>query len=448
MYVSPGEHNKLAMPTPIPVGTVLKCEYQFNHFTYTNYNGVNGWIINLDMMTGEYAKVAHKSDWNVIVTTDAAIYDFPMEYAKKRQIIPQNTELHVSYMYEYGDYGMKGYAMVTYDNRNLWIKVEDCAYEVGPVSFRTVEFKEDLIIDDKVVIPKGKTVELRSKYLDMVNYYGQTDEFTNYYFVYDDCGFWENDLGVFYPNNMYVIFLKNYKDLPTNQKMQVKYCRCFIGDDYHYYDKFITLYIEYNNKIYEVKTDYTGLMIEDNEESTYNVYSVIKDLNLTRSPYDNTVIENLSSGDIVYEIYSRKYNLDKNVYYVTTENGNSGFIDLINWGTDENKNIRRIASSVTKDELSNYIKVTKSDITQSINNENSGEHKPSEDENLNIYDIQNENKRAPVLIICILCVCGAAILALIVVITIKLAKELSNKSTELDDKNENDNNNGNSDNTK
>ena len=35
MYVSPGEHNKLALTEAIPVGTILECKEVYNYFTYT-----------------------------------------------------------------------------------------------------------------------------------------------------------------------------------------------------------------------------------------------------------------------------------------------------------------------------------------------------------------------------------------------------------------------------
>lgn len=366
MYVSPGEHNKLAIPEPIPVGTILECEYDYQYFTYTSYNGVNGWIIDIYMMTPNVSKVAYKSDRNIITTTDTILYKRPEEYASKLQTIPQNTELHVPYMFEYGNYCMEGYAMVTYNNESGWIKFEDCAIEINEVYDKSIEFSEDLLIDGKIIISKGEIVELHSKYVEASNFYGQ-DEWNNYYFVYNGYGFWKKDLGVHYPENLYVIFFRNYENLPINKKLKIKYYRSFLDNDSPLW--LAKYYLEYNDKIYELK-GFTGLILD---ESNYDIYKVTDDFNLTKTPYDNEVIESLSSGDIIYSCSYSKFNLDESIYYVTTEKGVSGYCNLVYY-QQENNNTTLIASNVPKNELSNYLNVSKSNTVKFINNETSGDY--------------------------------------------------------------------------
>lgn len=378
MYVSPGEHNKLAIPTPIPVGTVLECEYEYKFFTYTSYNGVNGWVVDLDFQTADLekiAKIAHKSNAHIITTTSASTYSQPDENYKKTKIIPQNTELQVMWSYVTEWQVTWGYVMVTYDNENVWIRYEDVAYEDDEVYDETIEFSEDLIIDGETLISKGETVKLYSKY----SIFGPTYlDYADYYFTYKNSGFWTSDLRIFYPSNHYVMFFEDYNGLPINQKIKVKYCRTFLrnfGADENWVASILgRYYFEYNNKIYDIKV-YRNVNYIIIDDDSYRVYSVATDLDVTRSPYDNEVIARLSSGDIVYEADFRKgLNLDESVCYVTTEKGVSGFTRLITWSEDGNINATKIAGGVTKDELSNYIRVSKGDTTQFVNAGNSGEY--------------------------------------------------------------------------
>lgn len=357
MYVSPGEHNKLALLTPIPVGTVLECEYAYQYFAYTSYNGVNGWIVDSEVYFSKSIKVAYKSDRNMITITKAPTYSQPSIEYKRIQDIPQNTELHG--MWEFNDY-----TMVTYDNENVWIQSEDVAGEANEVYDETIEFSEDLIIDDKVLISKGETVKLYSKYWVWdENYYILID----YYFAYKDSGFFESDLGIFYPVNYYVMLFENYKNLPINQELKVKYYRTFQSHP----DDFLELvlsgrfYIEYNNKIYDMKTYYdVDCMIITNDN--YIVYIATTDFDLLKSPYENEVAAKISSGDILYAPYVMGTTHRFFYNYFKTEKGVSGFVD--------EDMVSHIASSVTKDELSDYIKASKSNTTQFINVGNSGEY--------------------------------------------------------------------------
>ncbi len=361
MYVSPGEHNKLAIPNPIPVGTVLECQYEYKFFTYTSYNGVNGWIIT---ETGYYEipKIAYKSDDHIITTTCAVTYSQPNEFYKKAKTIPQNTELQEIWccLSTWGE--ARGYVMVTYDNENVWIRYEDVAYETDEVYDETIEFSEDLIIDGETLISKGEKVKLYSKY---------SYSWDDYYFTYKDSGFWKSDIKIFYPTNFYVIFFEDYKGLPINQKIKVKYYRmadwALPNEDEWFSGRF---YFEYNNKIYDMKVERNNIDYIIINEEYYDVYSVVANLNVTRSPYDNEGIGQLSSGDMVYEpdtVVSRKTG---NRDYIITEKGISGFANL----EEYNENVTEIAQHVLKNELSSYAKVSKSDTTQFINVENSGEY--------------------------------------------------------------------------
>lgn len=355
MYVSPGEYNKLALSTPIPIGTVLECEYEYQYFTYTSYNGVNGWIVDSEQFD-EIIKVAYKNDRNMIIITNTPVYSQPSKEYKRIQNIPQNTELH-------GMWNFMGYTMVTYDNENVWIQSENAADEADEVYNETIEFSEDLIIDGKVLISKGETVKLYSKYCVWGPYYYM---YTDYYFAYKDSGFWESDLGIFYPTSYYVMFFENYKNLPINQELKVKYYRTFQFDP----DDFLTLisgrfYIEHNDKIYEMKTYYdVDCMIITNDN--YIVYIATTDFDLLKSPYENEVAAKISSGDILYAPYVMGTTHRFFYNYFKTEKGVSGFVD--------EDMVSHIASSVTKDELSDYIKASKSNTTQFVNAGNSGEY--------------------------------------------------------------------------
>ncbi len=379
MYVSPGEHNKLAYPTEIPIGTVLECKYSYKYFTYTSYNGVSGWIIDIAMMTGweQYAKVARESEANIITTNNTILYSQPLNEKNYETsiTIPQNTEFHVSYMYEYGNYGYEGFFMVEYNNQTGWINVEDCATEVEEkYTFnKTVKFSEDIIVDGNVVIKKGETVNLTSKYVT-TGFYGQIDDV--YYFRYKNYNFWSWDLGIYYPEETYIILFKGYKDLPINKKLKVKYCIGLFSDDYSNYLT-SAYYIEYNNKIYVLRydnriwqSDFTGMVIN---EMKYDVLKVNENFDLIKSPFDNTVITNLNSGDIICQYETTLYDKDKeygnySFYCCITQDGTLGYVK------NENKKTTTVAYDVSKEELSKYFTINEKNEIVFLNNNSSGEY--------------------------------------------------------------------------
>lgn len=196
MYVSPGEHNKLAMEEPIPVGTILEREYFYNYFTYTTYNGVSGWIVDIDMMTYSdkysYSKVAEMPAKSGIITIKKALlYDKPLDNANAICYVPQNTEFDSSYLYGYFQHGHIGYVGVNYDNQIGWIPVDECAFEAEPYS-QTLEFAQDLIIGGKVAISSGEIVKLYSKYSISTIMFDDCE--CNYYFSYNGYNFLLSDV--------------------------------------------------------------------------------------------------------------------------------------------------------------------------------------------------------------------------------------------------------------
>ena len=498
MYISPGEHNKLAYPTSIPVGTILECQCNYDYFTYTSYNGVNGWII----------------DINIITTANTIMYSKPLEEKvyETSLTIPQNTVLHVPYTYEYGNISYEGFFMITYNNQTGWIKAGKCAVEVDEKDTfnKTIEFSEDIMVDGNVVIKKGETINLTSKYIYLNYAYSEN----NYYFNYNNYGLWSSDLGIYYPEETYIILFKNYKDLPINKKLKVKYyTSLFKGENL-----ISAYYIEYNNQIYDLRKNLTYLVVD---ETKYNICKVEKSFNLIKTPYDNNIVASLNSGDIIceytanlYEEYERKY-----FYYFMTQDGIAGY------SNDMWDKFTTIAYGVSKEELPKYFTIkekneiiflnnnssgkyvellkydlsgdyiTQNDITMYTNffdendkeeilvpvnsqismlgtaaiiefeenkgpyyyisyedkngyaiiesgdiekkiEEPSGDITNSGDENLNIYEIQSQKKEASATTICILCVCGAIILTITAIVTIKLINKSSKKNNDSDNKND------------
>lgn len=291
MYVSPGEHNTLALPMSIPVGTILECQYDYNYFTYTNYNGVSGWIIDLRMITGgDFSKVARNVDTNIITTTNASLYEYPQEYARRLEQIPQNTELHSDYAYEYGNYDLEGYYFVEYNNQKGWVAVSEIAVENKNYPFeKTVEFTENIVIDGEVIIKKGEIIDLYSKYFD-TRFWGQ--DTGNPYFIHKGKGVWGNDLGIHYPENKYVVLIKSEKDLPVGEKLNVKY---YIGaiDNSWTETKY---FVEYNNATYELE-EFSGIVIAEDEVL---VYEATKDIEIRKSPSTEGEMTILEKGTRFY----------------------------------------------------------------------------------------------------------------------------------------------------
>lgn len=430
MYVSPGKRNALAISAPIPAGTILECENYYMGWEYTSYNGVNGWVANKEL--------AYKRINNFITTTNASIYAQPKEDFKTAKIIPQNFELRSTWSTVYGVeigldkvWHLEGYIMVTYCDENVWIRIGDVASKRNnDIYNETIKFTENLVIDDKLLISKGETVQLHSNYAVTVKY--KDYSYTDHYFVYNDSGFWESDLGIFYPQNYYVVFLKNHKDLPINQKIKIKYYRNFQGVSETFFEEGLTgrFYFEYNNKNYEIKSyNIDGMCIVNDD--LCSIYRATNNFSLTKSIYSNEVVAKVSVGDTIYSLESTPY---LNGYkFLVTEGGIYGFADA--------HYISATASEVPKEELLDsreskedfYIEVSKGDATKLINFEDPREE-AREEEIIFIPPKPPEEYHSAFNIACFLSICSVLVIALIVVIVIKLVNKSSGKATKIEDK--------------
>lgn len=364
MYVSPGEHNKLALTEAIPVGTILECKEVYNYFTYTSYNGVNGWVVDLNMMTVDNAisKIARKSDnKNIITVKNATLYEFPDVNSKVLQTVPQNTKLDVDYEYAYEQYGYSGFFRVTYNDEIGWLNVEECGIEIDEeyVFNEEIEMSKDLIIDDNIVAGKGESIKLYSKYV-ATQYYGQYP-LNNYYFEYNGYNFFLDDLHRYYPAEaMYIVFLNPYEDLPQNEKLKIKeYGKSLVSEWIKRY------YIEYNEKSYELKLeDFVGIVFdESNEDQLVSMYEATSDFELVKSPYDNTVIAQVKKGDIMYSagslnVYGKRYGNS-----LVTQNGKIGFLP------GEDSSLYKFIFSDTKEKIQNYIESSKNSKVKFVSNE-------------------------------------------------------------------------------
>lgn len=440
MYVSPGEHNTLALPMAIPVGTILECQYEYNYFTYTNYNGVSGWVVDLYMMTGgDFAKVARKIDRNIITTGNVSLYEYPEENARELEQIPQNTELHADFSYEYGNYGMEGYYFVEYNNVKGWIPVEKFAVEDAKYPFeKTINFTENIIINGEVIIKKGETVNLYSKYFD-TGFYGQ--DVGNPYFIYNGKGIWGNDLGIHYPENKYIVLTEKQKDLPVGEKLKIKY---YIGaiDNSWIESKYI---VEYNDAAYEL-ADFSGIVMDEDE---LIVYEATKDIEIRKLPSNEVETTTLKKGARFYRSAygERLHNYSPNYFgYLTTEDGLTGFAKMqfeencvVVARNVKNENLSDFIKTDTKDEMLENENITidsgdtevinKDESTVSVDewNEDSGENK------VNIFEAQMKKKELSKLTAAILGVCAGVILAITAFVALKLINRKSQTNNESSD---------------
>lgn len=297
MYISPGEHNKLAMEEPIPVGTILECEYSHNYWTYTTYNGVSGWIIDIDMDTYDgtsmVAEIAGKEN-EIITTVDVLLYEQPYQNGKLIDKIPKNTKLATKYLYGFQNHGYWGYFMVIYNNKIGWISSEDCAFKIGLYD-RKLEFIEDLIIDGKCVIGKGEIVELTSNYAKELG----GDGIYNYYFLYNGYNFSQEDVEAYNLDDLrYIMLFEQFQDLPINQKIPVKkieekyyedFDSGFYSEDWH---------LEYNGKCYS-KEDFKNcnyVLLDEN--GTIDIEEQIKQSGETSTSGEDSSEEVINIFDI------------------------------------------------------------------------------------------------------------------------------------------------------
>lgn len=464
MYISPGLYNKLAMENSIPIGSILECNYYYNGFIYTTYNGVSGWII--DMATGAtydypgnkdrgvYSKVAQfeNNQSSEIIIKNAPFYEKPIDNADVIGYIPQNTEFVALYWYGYFTAEKTGYIGFIYNNQLGWISCDDCAFKIEPCS-QILEFEKDLIIDNEVVISSGEIVEL------FCEYYSNTFDGGGNYYSYNGYNFTDKDLVDAYELNNYIIFGESYKDLPINEKLELKlpleFTRIFAGAE---------KYVAYNGKKYIVSylgEDYKYVTIDENY---YYIQRAERDFDLLVSPFDNTVVTTVHSGDIVYCTDSVDIqNRYSNYSYFITLNGEEGFAKYSDYKSSV------IASNISKENIQEYLdkiviesidskeQNTQSGeeiieesgnrknngegiIEESSSKDNSGESvvegiisENSSGENvINIFDIQNQKRENAQINMAILCICGSGILALTAVVTIILVnkkhKEINNKS--------------------
>ena len=203
MYVSPGEKNALVMSEPIPVGTILNCKYYYKYFTYANYNGIEGWIVDIRSFSEKSAKVASQCDLDIITIEKASLYEFPKEDSKIIKEIPENTEFKVNYSFDYGYDGEEGFAQVHYDEQKGWINFNDCmvyhneeSNTVKPYK-KTVRFIEDVVVNDELTLKKDDIIEFEFKYHRFYN--------DDYYLTHNNYGLWWND----FKNSVEIIEDKN-----------------------------------------------------------------------------------------------------------------------------------------------------------------------------------------------------------------------------------------------
>lgn len=247
MYVSPGEHNKLAIEEPIPVGTILECEYSHNYFTYTTYNGISGWIIDLVMYTSDgSSKVAEIEENEIITMVNTSLYEQPFPNAESIEFIPPNTKLSTKYLYGFQNHGHRGYFMVKYNNKLGWISIDDCAFKIKLYN-KKLEFIEDLLIEGKCVISKGEIVELTS------NYGKETggDGSYYYYFSYNGYNFSQEDIEAYdLDASYYITLLEQFEDLPINKEMPIKKIADRYYEDFDCGLDYKEWHLEYNGKYY------------------------------------------------------------------------------------------------------------------------------------------------------------------------------------------------------
>lgn len=426
MYISPGEHNKLAMEEPIPVGTILECEYYYNYWTYTTYNGVSGWIIDLDWQTGYgLSKVARVEDYNLITTTSTLLYDKPVKEAKAIDSIPKNTEFSSRYSYDYGKDVFDGYFCVSYNHQLGWISIDDCAIEREPYS-QNLEFAKDLVIDGKTLIQRGKIVNLNSKYARFTSA-SLYDVCEDYYFSYNGYNFWYTDLiGVYELDEHYVILYDEYDGLPTNQKLKLK-----VPIVVDYFEKFEEWsieseeYIVYNGELYSLPAAGVVYTIDENY---YDIHRATQNFDLIISPLDETVVTTVHSGDIIYSPSSDQL-------YCITLDGEEGLYREDTLYFDDVST--HIATYISKVNIQDYLtKLTNGEIDLEEQTKQSGEvffsGEATGEEVINIFDIQNQKKEQSNINMAILCICGAVVLALTSIVIIILANK---KLVEVNKKN-------------
>lgn len=174
------------MENEIPIGTILETKCYYKYFTYTNYNGVNGWIVDIDCYSEKAAKVAEECDIDIITISDAKVYKFPSVESEILMEIPKHTELKVEYEFNYSyDGWSNGFVQVYYNNMLGWINFEDCAVKDYDQPLRADESKfilkatKDILSNDEIVIKSGDVFEVDLKY--WITYRG-------YYVPYDEYG--------------------------------------------------------------------------------------------------------------------------------------------------------------------------------------------------------------------------------------------------------------------